>query len=162
MQRRTLSAAARWGFTLLSVGIGVVWAASEWYWIAWSIDGPYNLKFAAFEGAALEFSWSHGFTILETLDASGPDLTFHWHRRVPGARDCWFPNGCRTTSYSAFAVPLYIPLAPSLTPAVFLWQSHVKRRRLARARGCQACGYDKAGLAPSSTCPECGAPPPPA
>lgn len=38
-----------------------------------------------------------------------------------------------------------------------VWRWRARRRRLAGAGSCPACGYDLRGLAPTSACPECGA-----
>ena len=41
------------------------------------------------------------------------------------------------------------------------YRAEVRARRLVR-NGCPRCGYDLVGLPSGSTCPECGASPPPA
>lgn len=50
-------------------------------------------------------------------------------------------------------LPLWIPLAASTMVCAWAWRRH---KRLTRHGFCAACGYDRAGLAPESVCPECG------
>lgn len=52
------------------------------------------------------------------------------------------------------SVPLSIPLLLLATPTVWLWW---RDRRFTRPGLCSLCGYDRAGLATDSVCPECGA-----
>jgi len=58
----------------------------------------------------------------------------------------WTPR----TDLSNLFVPLWLPAVAAT--AVFLWA----RRRMPRPGACYFCGYDVAGLHPSSPCPECG------
>jgi len=52
-------------------------------------------------------------------------------------------------------IPLWIPLGAFAVPAVIAWARY--RRRCDRTPGaCARCGYDLAGLARRSSCPECG------
>lgn len=56
----------------------------------------------------------------------------------------------------SITVPLWIP---TLAAAALGLVAHRRVRRLDRIGRCYRCGYDRAGLAAGSTCPECGAPP---
>ena len=57
--------------------------------------------------------------------------------------------------YNRLRVPLwFVAVLPAL-PTAWLW--YIDRRHLGQ---CAKCGYDLAGLAPGSMCPECGEPSP--
>jgi hypothetical protein len=53
-------------------------------------------------------------------------------------------------------IPLWLPLAPTLLATAAAWRLDALARRRACAGLCPKCGYDRAGLAASAVCPECG------
>ncbi len=55
-----------------------------------------------------------------------------------------------------FTVPLWMPALPFATMTAIAWR--LEHRQLFRSkRGlCLKCGYPRSGLAPKSSCPECG------
>jgi hypothetical protein len=55
-----------------------------------------------------------------------------------------------------FGISVLYPVALTLLPTALLWYTD---RRRARQGHCGSCGYDRAGLAPTAACPECGAKP---
>jgi hypothetical protein len=59
----------------------------------------------------------------------------------------------RNADGSILGVSLMYPVALTLIPAALLWYAD---RRRHRPGSCGGCGYDRAGLAPTSPCPECG------
>ena len=55
-----------------------------------------------------------------------------------------------------FAMPRWFPCLLSLLATVAAWRFDAKYLRRVREGACPACGYDRAGLAAGSLCPECG------
>ena len=61
------------------------------------------------------------------------------------------------TNYGwSFFVPLWFPALLSLLATAAAWRADAKYLRRVREGACPACGYDRAGLAAGSLCPECG------
>lgn len=57
-----------------------------------------------------------------------------------------------------FQVPAWLLILITGAPAATLWwNDYLSARRRARQGLCPKCGYPRTGLAPSATCPECGA-----
>jgi hypothetical protein len=71
-----------------------------------------------------------------------------WERLVPSFFFSGRPGGVMLDLY----VPLWIPLVVLLAPTAFLWY-----RDSRPPLGYCPCGYNLAGLAPGTLCPECGA-----
>jgi hypothetical protein len=56
-------------------------------------------------------------------------------------------------------VPLWVPFLLVAIPTALLWRrDHVTTKRAGGGR-CPKCGYDRAGLAATNPCPECGTTP---
>jgi hypothetical protein len=53
-------------------------------------------------------------------------------------------------------VPLWLPIALLAAPTAAAWCLDTLARRRARIHLCRKCGYDRAGIAASAVCPECG------
>ena len=66
----------------------------------------------------------------------------------------WEPEPIRRTSSATWIVVLlWIPLLVVALPAAWLWWRGSSAKR---PNHCSHCGYDRAGLAAGSLCPECG------
>jgi len=63
-------------------------------------------------------------------------------------------NGLGTKFWSFFAV--LMTFGASFLAAVLSWMLDVRRRPTTTSTKCNRCGYDRRGLGPNSTCPECG------
>ncbi len=78
-------------------------------------------------------------------------------RRLLGAGYQHDHGGGTGIWHAILHVPCWLPLTIGLMPIVW----HVlpaNRRARRRAAGlCERCGYDRAGVSPSTQCPECGA-----
>src|SRR5262249_20025072 len=53
-------------------------------------------------------------------------------------------------------VPIWMLALPSLLTSATAWRLDTLARRRARVGLCPKCGYNLAGLPPTSPCPECG------
>jgi hypothetical protein len=78
------------------------------------------------------------------INSEGLRLAPDYHYYAPGD---WFVR-----------LPLWLPITALALPTVFAWTGHTRRGRRAAREGCAKCSYARAGLAPGSPCPECGAP----
>ncbi len=55
-------------------------------------------------------------------------------------------------------VPLWFVTMIITCPTIFAWWLDFLAHRREKMNSCPSCSYPRAGLAPSSPCPECGAP----
>lgn len=69
---------------------------------------------------------------------------------APGAN----PDPKRTSTY--LTLPLWIPFTLFSLLTYRSWKLHFAHRAALRAHHCPHCNYSRAGLTPSSPCPECG------
>lgn len=69
----------------------------------------------------------------------------------------WLPSArvspSPTTNMTEIILPLWMPVALGVGAA---WFAHRRVRRELRQGLCQQCDYDRAGLAHTAPCPECG------
>ena len=73
----------------------------------------------------------------------------------------WWPAIERWTFASPYGVvngttvvmPLWMASVPMAAWTALLWRRLLRRRRVG---ACEACGYDRRGLAGDAACPECG------
>ncbi len=54
-------------------------------------------------------------------------------------------------------IPLWFPLLLAALPAALAWRLDTLATRRAKLGACPTCSYPRTGLAPSASCPECGA-----
>src|SRR5262245_51307500 len=74
----------------------------------------------------------------------------HWWIHLPQS------SPGQALSSIALEVPLW-PIAALLAiPSALAWLLHIVRRRRLSAGLCTSCRYDRRGLSPNATCPECG------
>jgi len=66
----------------------------------------------------------------------------------------WFEIG--GTRALRIWIPFWTITLPTIALTVFAWRRDAAARRRALHNHCPACGYDRAGLAANSVCPECG------
>jgi hypothetical protein len=165
MRRRRIRKWAKWACTVaavLAVGVAVV---SRFRGVAYLIadSADTNCLIVGFgEGLV-------GFTFRGPAPADrppgpsswliGPSERWLWglSRDLPalapaghgGAGVLWW----NTASERGFLVSVLHPALVTSIPAALLW--YADRRRL-RPGACGGCGYDRAGIAPDTACPECG------
>jgi hypothetical protein len=73
---------------------------------------------------------------------------------------CWWFSYEASGSYWCVRFPLWMLLTPAGVASGAAWRLDTLARRRSRPGLCPVCGYNRAGLAPTSPCPECDAPPP--
>ncbi len=134
----------------------LVWLFSGWYNVRWDIRRFHS---GGVSSLGLEIS-EGGLRLHRWADRQGMSgwLGFHgwrWGRIQDAPRwKVWFGYRDRWTSQILSArewfCPLWAPLFLFGPPTVVLW------RRVRVRPGCCPCGYPRAGLAESASCPECG------
>jgi hypothetical protein len=68
----------------------------------------------------------------------------------------WRPHVESRPGWTQVSLPLWLPLLLIAIPTALLWRrDHILTKR-AKAGRCSKCGYDRAGLAQTKPCPECG------
>ena len=89
--------------------------------------------------------------MLGALKLVAQSQQFHWWADIS---PYW---GSPVANRNLYFIPLWpLPLLSLLTTAA-AWRADAKYLRRVREGACPACGYDRAGLAAISVCPECGA-----
>lgn len=158
MRRRRYSRVRRVAKWVLAAGAALTLTC-------WGLSARYELSFLAFDGrAAFGAGVGGGALTLERDDlppapnpGARPPLRMQtgWHL-APARRFTWWPWSWRVRGVTAVSVPLWIPAAALTVPAAWLfWLDHRARQQPGL---CGRCGYERAGLADSAPCPECGRP----
>lgn len=141
----------KWAGAVLSIVLVVVWAGSAWYDVAWFGKGGYLVSV---ESGRLAVGWP-----VAPGDVQ-PSSVWRVERSPPTLR-WWYAR-----SGSAFATWILLPIWPiALSTAIVTlgaWRLDTNARDRLRHSACVKCGYDRAGLAAASPCPECDAAAPPA
>jgi hypothetical protein len=134
----------KWGGLALGLLLAGVWVRSEWvggYWemSGWQLNSQLG-RVAVSHDRDPNRDRARLFFALR-LEADGR----WWWQWIPGP-----PGGI-------LLIPLWIPLTGALFATAAAWRLDALARRRARAGLCSKCHYDRAGLASSAVCPECGA-----
>jgi len=149
MWRRRLSTGTRWGCTALSGLILFALSGSMLWLISCHLD---------FRIRRFSMSLDHASLLCWVERPSIPTKCFTVLRfppNYPFALDV-VPIFAAPASGTMICLPLYIPLAVSLTFTALLWRREFRHRRVAKAGACGVCGYDRRGLDAAAKCPECG------
>jgi transposase InsO family protein len=135
--------AIKWGGLALCLLLAGVWVRSEWVWDHYAGT---NFYLIAWKGSAC-------------IGQTWPGYAASGYRSGPVVADrdryWWCVFGGPATTIRAI-IPLWLLLAPTLLATAAAWRLDAVARRRARAGRCPKCGYDRAGLAASAVCPECG------
>jgi hypothetical protein len=153
--RRFLRGALKWGCTAAMVAIAAVWVGSRWWEVGSSRSAGGKTDSITFNtGGAFFWRWEGLFG---TASKDEP-VHFFAHRLREDARKAgaWRPVLERSLVEQSLYVPLWIPFTMTAASAGALWWWDIQRWRR-RKGSCAACGYDRAGLAADTKCPECGA-----
>ncbi len=131
--------------TLLAVIVAIAWACS--------LFAP--ITYYQSHGVVMDLS-SGRFRVIRVTDsrfsAQVGDL-------IVGRRDFdmeWGFSFHSDDRGSLVGIPLWFPFLALAVPTPFAWRVDFVARRRAAIGKCKACGYDLAGIANPSACPECG------
>ena len=150
--KRRVRKTVKWGGLVLTVLLVVVWIGSGWW----------QMYLSGGEGS--ELTVAAGKLIVYGPFYRLPSLTrgHVWFDTVPFVLQWWFDWGTNDDRWPFsipiwhFAIPLWFPFLLSLLATAAAWRADAKYLRRVREGACPACGYDRAGLAAGSLCPECG------
>ena len=146
--KRRVRRTVKWGGAGLTVLLVVVWIGSGW------------IQFTAGWSPGYQIGLGRGACGLEVRSYAAPSSPFRTQLKPPrGFELRWIPWLVLDGSYTAYILPLWCPALLSLLATAAAWRADLKYLRRARVGLCPACGYDRAGLAAVSVCPECGAAP---
>ena len=148
----------KWGGAAVTMLLGVLWIGSGWYW--WPGVRWRNVDLSVGHGQA---SITHFVD-----DLSGPLNSACGLVPGPGVESLyaqsfdlkpWFGHHDTVGLYGTVRIPLWTPVALALLVTVAAWRLDIVADRRARLNLCPKCHYDRTGLAPTVTCPECGSQP---
>ena len=144
--RSAVPKAVKWGGAGLTVLLLVVWVGSAWLLASWS--WPYGCLTQVREGVVRverDVAVYETPSIFERDVISEHAFRLDWRFKFRDYGNNWVAE-----------VPLWALTLPTLALTIFAWHRDAAIRRRLRS-GCCPCGYDRAGLAAMSVCPECGA-----
>ncbi len=167
LRRKTLGRKRRvLGWTLLAVGtlVAAIWAASG-SWTFYYRRSTLTIYMS--DGTVTSMRTMAGKAELDGFNVTRSDRGFRlfpekavrWHgigafRGAGGMSGYKFGFGYNSGSFTEVS-PWPVPLVFWPVGAVLLRAGSLKRRRAANNQ-CPSCGYDRAGLKASASCPECG------
>ena len=146
--KRRARKTVKWGGLVVTVLLLVVWIGSGWYARLWRIGGERFVGVATGQVVFVDQADSDMRFESDVLDLSTTAFHLDW-------RFSW----ALSTPFAGAALPLWFPALLSLLATAAAWRADAKYLRRVREGLCPACGYDRAGLAAVSVCPECGAAP---
>ena len=146
--RSRVRSTIKWGGTVLTVLLLVVWYGSVWWTVGFYLEPTVGLGVVA---GRVFIDWEEPWSIIP-VDWSwvlpGRPFLFSW----------WF-DGSRITmggvTYNEVLIPTWVLIVLVATPTLWLWRCDRRRQ----PGLCLKCGYDLRG-ADHRVCPECGSPPP--
>lgn len=103
-------------------------------WFLWTSDGL-RKQLSAATGSSVELTW----------DVYGSE------RKTP--MQWWVPLHISRAGRSQICLPIWPFALLTCGATVYLWRL---RRRRPPPGDCAKCGYDRTGLSPQTSCPECG------
>lgn len=134
---------------MVSVVLVVVWVGSVWYFGRWCGTNGYVV-----------FIWAGRVNVRVPGARAGLGGPPGWlATREPAALFWWFQRE-RVASETWTSIPIWPVAMIAVIVTVAAWRLDTLARRRSRIGCCPKCGYDRAGLAGASPCPECDAPAP--
>ncbi len=150
--KRRVRKTVKWGGAGLSVVLLVVWIASARWKVEWTSEG--TIRVAIAYGSCIVADYDRQREVFAQMKAMG--LAHTWEVvAVDGPFHWWF-HALTAPGVRVVHLPLWLPCLLSLLATAAAWRADAKYLRRVREGGCPACGYDRAGLAAGSLCPECG------
>ena len=135
----------KWGGTVASVVLLVLWILGGWWSIRWVGDDGDSLTIGGGEVA-----YQHYPRLTGVADIPGCHV---WRHSFGLA---WGLQGYRFGDNWAWHIPLWPVPSMALLITAVAWRFDVLARRRARLNLCPRCNYDRTGLAAGVVCPECG------
>ena len=156
--KRALRGAVKWACTVIPVLLLVLGPLSGFYsMFCWGTIGRSEARVGVDIGSAYilvvrdgpQTSHQQRWGCAAVHEPASPFFLFAWqwpwNRLTPITGTAW-----------QLAVPFWAALTPFAAAGAMMWR-HDWRRKARPAWACQACGYDRRGLAtPDAACPECG------
>ncbi len=144
--KRAFRKTVKWGGVAVTPALLVLWILSGWWAAEWRFPNYDRISVGCGTAQVNLEKPKEQYTILSGLmwydiRRYRLDWWFHWHR---------------DTVLIELGVPLWLPALLSLLATAAAWRADAKYLRRVREGACPACGYDRAGLAAGSVCPECG------
>jgi hypothetical protein len=171
MRRRWLRKSAKWTCTIAAamvVGAAVFSLFRSAYFGYVLKDGSTAIQ-VELTGGSLRILAIRYYDLMARVNDEGWRIsnpsTWRWGMNPPAGTDSrWrgsvgWDNGWWPGAPLFADVTLLYPFLLAAIPAGLLWWKDLRRFGPGR---CPKCGYDRAGLAAATTCPECGTPPAPA
>jgi len=150
--RTGLRKATKWSGAAITLTLLAVWIGSCWYVGDWV---PANHSWFFVSGGRV--------TIMTPKSPGSAGVPGDFHvRRIPAPLAWSVDRGYASAqgNWTVVAVPLWPAVLIALVTTALVWRADAAYRRRSRVGLCPSCGYDRAGLAPSNLCPECGGPAP--
>jgi hypothetical protein len=153
LEHPRLRKAMKWGGAAATVLLAAAWILSGWWW------GGYASRVV--EGLGVGASVDAGSVIVTFFNpAERPSNTLGIRCGEHAPRFLlWFDHWTAPSGYRSFSIPLWYIAVVMLVGTATAWHRDSLARRRARANHCPNCDYDRTGLAPGASCPECGTAP---
>jgi hypothetical protein len=150
MARRPLGRFTHWS-AMAAVGTSLaVWVVSLCSFVGWAGGEPQ--WFFAFGRGCLRIGFA---TPRPAAFPKAGYLEEGWLVHGPMRPNWWFSRWDNPT-YPEWCVPLWSLVLASSIPAAGFWGVRLASSARRRRGQCEWCDYDRAGLTPTSPCPECG------
>jgi len=142
----------KWGGLVISAALLSLTIWTSGWDHAWSrVEATHMSTLGVGEGIAYFRSFKLGPGLTDPDGSS-----FSQSLRVDPRNIKWWVRSNRGVYDRLIEVPLWTPALASHIASALAWRLDTLARRREKHGACPSCGYDRAGLAPSSPCPECG------
>jgi hypothetical protein len=143
--RARIRKTTKWAVAAVSLVLLIAWLQSAQWEVSWTSPGGVWIGIVCGRLSVHFMGQAFGVSPYGRLDFLPTQAPFSWA-----------VSWGRLNSWRAFAIPLWMFLAPALVLTSLLWK-HDRLASLRESTGqfCQ-CGYDRRGLPAARACPECG------
>lgn len=150
-RRANVRKTAKWSALVLGLVLVAAGAVSTVWRCQWTSGG--STGFHNVELVAGRIGYEHDTVWVYVKGDSRYGRSWNFSRQSEWAR--WLPQ-YRARPFFKVYLPLWLPAFGAFGVGAALWRWDVFAMRRARAGLCPVCSYDRAGISPSSPCPECG------